>query len=147
MTALPADQPRDYLPPCCPRPYNPNSYTNGVENCFMPIYEYECQKCKSHTEAFQKVNDKPLTKCKKCGGRLEKRSRGLQFSSRVPVGTSPTMPQRQRRVIRRNPSQRLRKRPRRNPKRAPQLRNRPTRLHLPKLQAIEVVPRRQQWVR
>ena len=38
----------------------------------MPIYEYECQKCKSHTEAFQKVTDKPLTKCKKCGGRLEK---------------------------------------------------------------------------
>jgi len=38
----------------------------------MPIYEYECQKCKSHTEAFQKVNDKPLAKCKKCGGRLEK---------------------------------------------------------------------------
>jgi len=39
---------------------------------FVPIYEYECQKCKSHTEAFQKLNDKPLTKCKKCGGRLEK---------------------------------------------------------------------------
>ncbi len=38
----------------------------------MPIYEYECQKCKSHTEAFQKLNDKPLTKCKKCAGRLEK---------------------------------------------------------------------------
>jgi len=38
----------------------------------MPIYEYECRKCKSHTEAFQKVSDKPLTKCKKCGGRLEK---------------------------------------------------------------------------
>ena len=38
----------------------------------MPIYEYQCRKCKSHTEAFQKINDKPLTKCKKCGGRLEK---------------------------------------------------------------------------
>jgi putative FmdB family regulatory protein len=38
----------------------------------MPIYEYECQKCKSHTEAFQKLSDKPLTKCKKCSGRLEK---------------------------------------------------------------------------
>jgi len=38
----------------------------------MPIYEYECLKCKSHTEAFQKINDKPLTKCKKCGGKLEK---------------------------------------------------------------------------
>ncbi|HJX89076.1 MAG TPA: FmdB family zinc ribbon protein [Pyrinomonadaceae bacterium] len=38
----------------------------------MPIYEYECRKCKAHTEAFQKLSDKPLTKCKKCGGRLEK---------------------------------------------------------------------------
>ena len=38
----------------------------------MPIYEYECTKCNAHTEAFQKLSDKPLTKCKKCGGRLEK---------------------------------------------------------------------------
>ena len=39
----------------------------------MPIYEYECRKCKAHTEAFQKLSDKPLVKCPKCGGRLEKR--------------------------------------------------------------------------
>ena len=39
----------------------------------MPIYEYECKKCKAHAEAFQKVNDKPLTKCRKCGGKLEKK--------------------------------------------------------------------------
>ena len=39
----------------------------------MPIYEYECRKCKAHTEAFQKLTDKPLVKCQKCGGRLEKR--------------------------------------------------------------------------
>ena len=39
----------------------------------MPIYEYECRKCHAHIEAFQKVSDKPLTKCRKCGGRLEKR--------------------------------------------------------------------------
>jgi len=38
----------------------------------MPIYEYECKKCKSHLEVFQKINDKPRTKCDKCGGRLEK---------------------------------------------------------------------------
>ena len=38
----------------------------------MPIYEYECKRCKTHVEAFQKVNDKPLVKCRKCGGRLEK---------------------------------------------------------------------------
>ncbi|HEX8846331.1 MAG TPA: FmdB family zinc ribbon protein [Pyrinomonadaceae bacterium] len=42
----------------------------------MPIYEYECRKCKAHTEVMQKVTDKPLTKCRKCGGRLEK-----QFSA------------------------------------------------------------------
>lgn len=38
----------------------------------MPIYEYECKKCKAHIEVFQKVSDKQLTKCRKCGGRLEK---------------------------------------------------------------------------
>ena len=39
----------------------------------MPIYEYECRKCGAHVEAFQKVNDKPLTKCRKCGGKLERK--------------------------------------------------------------------------
>ena len=39
----------------------------------MPIYEYECKKCKAHVEAFQKVSDKPLAKCRKCGGKLEKK--------------------------------------------------------------------------
>jgi putative FmdB family regulatory protein len=38
----------------------------------MPIYEYECKKCKAHIEVFQKISDKPPTKCRKCGGRLEK---------------------------------------------------------------------------
>lgn len=38
----------------------------------MPIYEYQCQKCRTHVEAFQKISDKPLVKCRKCGGRLEK---------------------------------------------------------------------------
>lgn len=38
----------------------------------MPIYEYECLKCKAHAEVMQKMTDKPLVKCRKCGGRLEK---------------------------------------------------------------------------
>ena len=38
----------------------------------MPIYEFECKKCKSHIEVFQKVTDKSPTKCSKCGGKLEK---------------------------------------------------------------------------
>jgi putative FmdB family regulatory protein len=47
----------------------------------MPIYEYECRKCGAHVEALQKISDKPLTKCKKCGGRLEKKwsPAGFQF--------------------------------------------------------------------
>ena len=39
----------------------------------MPIYEFECRKCKAHIEVFQKVSDKPPTKCRKCGGRLERK--------------------------------------------------------------------------
>jgi putative FmdB family regulatory protein len=38
----------------------------------MPIYEFECRKCKDHLEVFQKMSDKPPVKCRKCGGRLEK---------------------------------------------------------------------------
>ena len=38
----------------------------------MPIYEFECRKCKAHLEVFQKMNDKPPVKCRKCGGRLER---------------------------------------------------------------------------
>jgi putative FmdB family regulatory protein len=47
----------------------------------MPIYEYECRKCKAHVEAFQKLSDKPLTKCVKCGGKLDKQisASAIQF--------------------------------------------------------------------
>lgn len=38
----------------------------------MPIYEFECRKCKDRLEVFQKMSDKPPVKCRKCGGRLEK---------------------------------------------------------------------------
>lgn len=38
----------------------------------MPIYEFECRKCKAHSEVFQKMSDKPPVKCRKCGGRLER---------------------------------------------------------------------------
>jgi len=47
----------------------------------MPIYEYECKKCGAHVEALQKVNDKPLTKCGKCRGKLERKisAAAIQF--------------------------------------------------------------------
>ena len=38
----------------------------------MPIYEYACQKCGEHLEVMQKMSDKPLTRCPKCRGKLEK---------------------------------------------------------------------------
>jgi putative FmdB family regulatory protein len=43
-----------------------------VYNPFMPIYEFECRKCKAHIEVYQKVSDKPPAKCRKCGGKLER---------------------------------------------------------------------------
>jgi putative FmdB family regulatory protein len=33
----------------------------------MPTYEYACPKCGHQFELFQSMNDKPLTKCPKCG--------------------------------------------------------------------------------
>ena len=33
----------------------------------MPTYEYACPKCGYEFEQFQSMNDKPLTKCPKCG--------------------------------------------------------------------------------
>jgi putative FmdB family regulatory protein len=38
----------------------------------MPIYEYECTQCGTVEEVIQKFSDKPLTKCKKCSGKLHK---------------------------------------------------------------------------
>src|SRR6185295_15489329 len=38
----------------------------------MPIYEFRCKKCNAHLEVYQKFSDKKPTRCRKCGGRLEK---------------------------------------------------------------------------
>jgi len=47
----------------------------------MPIYEFECRKCKAHLEVFQKLSDKQPVKCGKCGGRLERKisAAAIQF--------------------------------------------------------------------
>ena len=38
----------------------------------MPIYEYKCSKCGEIFEAFQKIDDQPLSQCKFCLGKVEK---------------------------------------------------------------------------
>jgi putative FmdB family regulatory protein len=38
----------------------------------MPIYEFRCKKCNDQIEVFQKHSDKPPTRCRQCGGRMEK---------------------------------------------------------------------------
>ena len=47
----------------------------------MPLYEYKCDTCGSVEEVIQKVSDKPLKKCSKCGGPLHKllSSPAIQF--------------------------------------------------------------------
>jgi putative FmdB family regulatory protein len=38
----------------------------------VPIYEYECSKCRQITEALQKFSDPPLNDCPHCSGRLKR---------------------------------------------------------------------------
>jgi putative FmdB family regulatory protein len=38
----------------------------------MPIYEYQCQKCKKVHEIWQKITEDPATKCPDCKGKLER---------------------------------------------------------------------------
>lgn len=45
----------------------------------MPIYEYACTKCGHELEVIQKINDKPLTRCPKCKGKLEKQLSQTSF--------------------------------------------------------------------
>lgn len=47
----------------------------------MPIYEYRCKKCGAHREVLLKLSDKQPSRCRECGGRLEKliSSPAIQF--------------------------------------------------------------------
>ena len=38
----------------------------------MPIYEYECEQCKTRVEVLQKRSDPPLETCSSCGGKVQK---------------------------------------------------------------------------
>jgi len=38
----------------------------------VPLYEYQCKKCKHKFEKIQKFSDRPVKKCPECGGLLEK---------------------------------------------------------------------------
>jgi len=38
----------------------------------MPTYEYKCQKCGHMFEKFQSIKDRPLEKCPKCNGKVQR---------------------------------------------------------------------------
>lgn len=38
----------------------------------MPTYDYQCKKCGHEFEVFHKMSDKPIDKCPKCQGKVEK---------------------------------------------------------------------------
>jgi putative FmdB family regulatory protein len=37
----------------------------------VPLYEYQCKKCKHRFEKIQKFSDRPVKKCPECGGPVE----------------------------------------------------------------------------
>jgi putative FmdB family regulatory protein len=38
----------------------------------VPLYEYQCRKCKHKFEKIQKFSDRPVKKCPECGSPVEK---------------------------------------------------------------------------
>jgi putative FmdB family regulatory protein len=38
----------------------------------MPIYEYRCTTCGEEFEILQRISDRPLRRCRRCKGKLEK---------------------------------------------------------------------------
>jgi putative FmdB family regulatory protein len=38
----------------------------------MPTYDYRCTKCRKRFAVEQSIRDKPLSKCRTCGAKLEK---------------------------------------------------------------------------
>ncbi len=38
----------------------------------MPTYEYKCQACGYTFEKFQNMKDKPVTRCPKCNGTVQR---------------------------------------------------------------------------
>jgi putative FmdB family regulatory protein len=47
----------------------------------LPLYEYECTKCKHHFEMLQKFSDKPAKVCVRCGAPAQRliSSPAIQF--------------------------------------------------------------------
>jgi putative FmdB family regulatory protein len=37
----------------------------------VPLYEYQCKKCRHRFEKIQKFSDRPVKKCPQCGGPVE----------------------------------------------------------------------------
>jgi putative FmdB family regulatory protein len=37
----------------------------------MPLYEYQCTKCKHRFERIRKFSDRPISKCPECGSKVE----------------------------------------------------------------------------
>ena len=37
----------------------------------MPIHEYKCRKCEEVVERIEGMHDKPMRKCRSCGGRVD----------------------------------------------------------------------------
>ncbi len=38
----------------------------------MPTYDYKCLNCGHSFDVFQRITEKPLTDCPRCGGRVQR---------------------------------------------------------------------------
>jgi putative FmdB family regulatory protein len=68
----------------------------------MPTYEYKCLNCDFHFEEFQSMNDDPIEKCPKCGGKVQRlisagagmifKGSGFYLTDYKKSNTSPSKP-------------------------------------------------------
>lgn len=50
----------------------------------MPIYEFQCEKCKEVLEVLLRTEEPPPGKCEKCGGELQKVITSMTFHLHGP---------------------------------------------------------------
>src|SRR5579864_1843166 len=49
-----------------------NTSKRNSKGSRLPLYEYQCKKCKHRFERIQKFSDREVKKCPECGGPVEK---------------------------------------------------------------------------
>lgn len=60
-----------FVPPECSLLKSEQNQLSFLRVSCVPLYEYQCKKCKHRFEKIRKFSDPPIRKCPECGGPVE----------------------------------------------------------------------------